>query len=223
MTAWPQERIAATPAHIHERDIDTFERRFVVCEPNGAALVLGSVQPSDDFDLEITRARGLPVIRRRSGGGAVLVEPGRLLWTEVVIPRTDPLWEEDLGRSFVWLGRVWTAALKACGVERAGPYEGPLMHSRWSRRICFAGLGPGEVTVGGRKVVGLSQRRRRGGAVFHMAVLLDWDPDDLVGLVAIPEPERAELSAQLSELAGPVQVPADDLVSAFGRALAQVG
>lgn len=222
MTAWPQERIVASPAHIHRREVDVAERRVILCRPTSPALVLGSVQPEDDFDRDVLRARGLPVVRRRSGGGAVLVQPGRILWSEVVLPASDPLWEEDLGRSFLWLGRVWAATLRACGIERAGVYEGPLMHSRWSRRICFAGLGPGEVTVSGRKVVGLSQRRRREGAVFHVATLLQWDPEDLVGLVNAPEAERAELGAQLGELASGIDVVEENLISALTRSLAQV-
>ena len=222
MAAWPQERLAATPAHIHQRNVDLSERRLIICQPAAPALVLGSVQPEDDFDADILRARGLPVVRRRSGGGAVLVRPGRILWTEVILPAGDPLWDEDVGRSFLWLGRVWAAALRACGIERAGVYEGPLLHTRWSRRICFAGLGPGEVTVSGRKVVGISQRRRREGAQFHVATVLDWDPDDLVGLVRTTEGERSDLSGQLGELATAVPVPEDQLVLALTRALAQL-
>lgn len=218
--AWPVERLTAHPARIHGRDQDLSERRVVICRPTVPALVLGSTQPAEAFDASLAAARGLEVVRRRSGGGAVLVRPGHLLWVEVVLPAGDPLWEEDLGRSFVWLGRAWQEALQACGVARAGVYEGPLMHSRWSRTICFAGLGPGEVTVAGRKVVGLSQRRRRAGAVFQCAALLVWEPADMAGLLSVSEPEQAELVRQLAELAGPAGVAEQTLANAFIRALA---
>ena len=218
--AWPAERLTAHPARIHGRDQDLSERRVVLCRPTVPALVLGSTQPEADFDRSVAAARGLEVVRRRSGGGAVLVRPGQLLWVEVVVPPGDPLWEEDLGRSFLWLGRAWEEALRSCGVTRAGVYEGPLMHTAWSRTICFAGLGPGEVTVAGRKVVGLSQRRRRQGALFQCAVLLTWDPGDIAGLVALPEAEQADLARQLGELAGPAGVAEQALASAFIRTLA---
>lgn len=221
MAVWPLEPLTATPAHIHGRELEMSERRLVVCRPSTPALVLGSVQAEADFDREVLTARGLEVVRRRSGGGAVLVRPDNLLWTEVVLPASDPLWEADVGRSFLWLGRAWAEALRLCGIERAGVYEGPLIHSRWSRRICFAGLGPGEVTVAGRKVVGLSQRRTREGAVFHGATLLDWDPADIVSVVSATEAERSELEAQLAELAAPVRVDAEELIRALGRVLAQ--
>ena len=217
--AWPAERLTAHPARIHGRDPELDERRVVVCRPTVPALVLGSTQPADEFDPALAGARGLEIVRRRSGGGAVLVRPGQLLWVEVVVPAGDPLWEEDLGRSFLWLGRAWEEALRACGVARAGVYEGPLMHSRWSRTICFAGLGPGEVTVAGRKVVGLSQRRRRDGAVFQCAALLTWEPQDTAGLLAGPEDEREELARELAQLAGPVGVDEQTLTTAFTHSL----
>ena len=46
----------------------------------------------------------------------------------------------------------------------------------WSKLVCFAGLGPGEVTVAGAKVVGMGQRRTRAGALFQCAALLEWAP-----------------------------------------------
>jgi lipoate-protein ligase A len=217
--AWPAERLTAHPARIHGRDQGLEERRVVLCRPTVPALVLGSTQPAEAFDPALASARGLEIVRRRSGGGAVLVRPGRLLWVEVVVPVGDPLWEEDLGRSFLWLGRAWEEALRACGVARAGVYEGPLMHSRWSRTICFAGLGPGEVTVAGRKVVGLSQRRRREGAVFQCAALLTWEPEDIAGVVAGGTDERSELARELAQLAAPVGVDEQTLTTAFTHSL----
>ena len=39
-------------------------------------------------------------------------------------------------------------------------HAGALECGRFGKQVCFAGIGPGEVTVDGVKVVGLSQRRR---------------------------------------------------------------
>ncbi|MDQ3757058.1 MAG: hypothetical protein M3394_04340, partial [Actinomycetota bacterium] len=64
-----------------------------------------------------------------------------------------------------------------------------------SRQVCFAGLGPGEVSVGGRKVVGIAQRRTRFGALFQCAVHRTWDPAPLVARLGLPP-------AAVDELAG---------------------
>ena len=41
----------------------------------------------------------MDVVRRRSGGGAVLVGAGEQVWVEVWIPRDDALWDDDVIRS----------------------------------------------------------------------------------------------------------------------------
>jgi lipoate---protein ligase len=46
--------------------------------------------------------------------------------------------------------------------------------------VCFAGLGPGEVHRGGRKVVGLAQWRGREGALFSAAAYRRFDPGPLL-------------------------------------------
>ena len=100
-------------------------------------------------------------------------------WIDVVIPVTSPLWERDVGRAFHWIGQVWADALGDL-LGPAGPaiatHRGPPSGREAGRLVCFAGLGPGEVTVGGRKVVGLSQRRWRTGVKFQCLVLPRWQP-----------------------------------------------
>jgi lipoate-protein ligase A len=174
-------------------------RTVRVLHPTDRALVLGSAQPESDINLDAARAAETEVVRRRSGGGAVLVAPGLVVWVDVVVPANDPLWEADVGRAFWWLGSAWVGALADTGIPDARMWEAGLVRSRWSRRVCFAGVGPGEVLVGGRKVVGISQRRTRRGALFQCAVPVVWEPAPLVGLLALTAPER---SASLAELAG---------------------
>ena len=178
-------------------------------------LVLGSTQPAADVDEAACAARRVEVARRASGGGAVLHEPGRLLWVDVAVPAGDPLWDDDVGRAFLWLGRAWQAALAATGVTGAVVHDGPLVASEWSRRVCFAGLGPGEVTVGGRKVVGMSQRRGRAGAVFQCAALLSWDPGRLLDLLRLDQDQRRRARSFLDGAAAGLEVPAPELEAAL--------
>jgi lipoate-protein ligase A len=166
-------------------------------------LVLGSTQPE-------VAERGVPVVRRRSGGGAVLVRPGELLWVDVLLPADDALWEADVGRSFHWLGQAWVDALGALGVE-SNWHDGPMVCTPWCRQVCFAGIGPGEVTVDARKVVGMSQRRTRAGALFQCAALLKWDPDEIARLVDL----NAEAAAGIESVAAALPVEGDALEAAF--------
>ena len=188
-------------------DSETAASRIVrVLSVDRPALVLGSTQRapvSDDL--------GVDVVRRRSGGGAVLLRPDETVWVDVVVPAGDPLWSADVGRSFWWLGDVWASVVGGAEVHR-----GALVRSAWSDAVCFAGVGPGEVLVDGRKAVGMASRRTREGALFQCAVPLAWDPVAYVDLLGLPPSAAADLAA----VAAPVQDrSAAELVEAFLAAL----
>ncbi|MCE2524372.1 MAG: lipoate--protein ligase family protein [Acidimicrobiia bacterium] len=186
--------------------------------PVAGAVVLGSGQRPGTVDAAAARQRNLPILRRRSGGGVVLVSPVDLLWVDVVIPRDDPLWHPDAGRAFVWLGRAWQRALAECGI--AGEvHEGAYEAGRWGSLVCYAGRGPGEVFVEGRKVVGLSQRRSRTCARFQSGLLRRWDPAELADLCALAQPERRALARDLAESAAGVAVAEDRMLGALSVAL----
>jgi hypothetical protein len=73
-----------------------------------------------------------------------------------------------------------------------------MRESRWSRLVCFAGVGPGEVLVGERKVVGMSQRRTRDGARFQCVVHRSWDAEPLLDLLVLEPDDRAAAGADLA-------------------------
>lgn len=206
-------RLRGAPADLHGRPWPPPSEPAVwVLDVDRPALVLGSTQPGPPEP-----PAALDVARRRSGGGAVLVEPGGLLWVDVAVPAVDPLWVDDVGRAFLWLGGVWVAALTAVGVEGAVAHGGGLVRTRWSDVACFAGLGPGEVQVAARKVVGISQRRSRDVALFQCAALLRWDGARLARLLGVPE-----AADELDAAAAPLPVGRDVLERAFLEALAGV-
>jgi lipoate-protein ligase A len=184
--------------------------------------VLGSTQPDAVVDHAAAAAAGVEVVRRRSGGGAVLVEPGGVLWVDVVIPPGDPLWDDDVGRAAHWVGDAWAAALGAVGVAGAQVHRGALVTTPWSGLVCFAGVGAGEVLVDGAKVVGLAQRRTRAGARFQTAALLRWEPERLLGLLALAPVERRRAEADVRGAAAALPVRAGPLVDALLRALSVV-
>jgi lipoate-protein ligase A len=183
---WAVTRETGAAAGFHAREVPIPAHRTVWCfEPATPALVLGSAQPEATVDREACARAGVDVVRRRSGGGAVLLVSGQVLWVDVVVPAGDPLWRDDIGVATHLLGDAWAAALVAMSVSRAVVHRGPLVRAPWSDVVCFAGLGPGEVTIDGRKVVGISQRRTRAAARFQCAAYTVWDPAPLVELLGL--------------------------------------
>jgi lipoate-protein ligase A len=139
---------------------------------------------------------GVDVVRRRSGGGAVLLWPDEFVWMDLVVPAGDPLWRDDVGEAMEWVGDLWVSALAGLGIE-AEVHRAGLVKGDWSRRVCFAGRGTGEVIRDGGKLVGVSQRRTRQWARFQSMCHLRWRPEIVAALVAPPRPTPAVLAASV--------------------------
>jgi lipoate-protein ligase A len=130
-----------------------------------AAVVLGRSQyamPTDPV---------LPVRRRASGGGAVLTGPW-LLRSAVLLPRGHAVVTAGMVAAARWFGTLHLDWLRSHGIEGAQLHEGPTL-AHWA---CFAGRGPGEVLVGGRKIVGIAQVWRRRAVLLSAGTLLAPQP-----------------------------------------------
>lgn len=173
----------ATAAELHAWEPPAGQRIARWCEVSAPALVVGSAQPEASVDVSACASLGIDVVRRRSGGGAVLMFPGEIDWLDVVVPLGDPLWRDDIGQAMWWLGLLWAEALRETGVADVEVHMGPLMTTRMSAVVCFSGLGSGEVLVAGAKAVGISQRRTRGWLRLQSAIHRRWRPESYAELL----------------------------------------
>jgi lipoate-protein ligase A len=195
--------------------------------PDTPALVLGRSQKAALLDHPALRAARMRAYARTSGGGTVLINHDALS-LDIALPSGHPLLNRDVTLSYRWVGEVWAAALGALGVDgaRALPAEEaralpPLAPGDPVRLACYGMLSPWEVVVGARKVVGLSQVRRRAGALLPMGVHLRWEPRPLAALLALSARARRRLAgdlraraAGLDELVGR-KVTAAEVIAAF--------
>ena len=158
------------------------------CDPTDSAVVLGSRQVPETVDPDRCRAAGLAVVRRRSGGGAVILEPESVVWIDLVVPHGVA--PDDIRGSMVWAGERWRTALASSGLDGLTVHDGAMVCTPWSSLVCFAGFGPGELLDGaGRKLLGLSQRRTRHGIRIQGTVYRRLPSVDVTTLFAVPTPE----------------------------------
>ena len=141
------------------------------------AVVLGVSQ------LALLRQLGdapLAVLRRRAGGGAVLVGPW-MVGVSVALPATHRLVRDGPVPAYRWLGQALARALSVDGVACVAvpPAQlraaGAAVAADWA---CFGSLSPWEVVCGGRKMAGLAQVRTAEVVLLVGGVLLqrpDWD------------------------------------------------
>jgi len=192
------------------------DRQVRIFTVQDSALVLGSTQSVDDVDTAVAQHLMIDVFRRRSGGGAVLLQPNAQLWCDVFITKADQLWSEDVGVASHWLGDVWAEALGSQGFDDAVVHRGPMQVTVSSSVLCFAGLGPGEVTIDGAKCVGISQRRTREGARFQCSVPAVWNSELHEQLLG---PGLQRVGGDLSALRAHPVTDSAGLLAAFEAAL----
>jgi len=185
-----------------------------------AAVVLGFAQRRRSAQLvDRLRAdtRGVALLERRAGGGAVLVDEHMLCLT-VALGLPHPWVGDDLTESYRWLGDRFVGALRGLGVAGARRVETAearadvaTLRSRADsvadllRASCYGAVSPHEVVCDGRKLVGFAQVRRRDVALYQAGLLLR-DQAPLADLLRIPdsairEAYRHELAARTVGLA----------------------
>jgi len=197
---------------------------------DGPGLVLGSTQKAGAVDHSRAAVSGVEVLRRRSGGGAVLLWPECQVWADFFVAAADPLFHEDVTLAVRWVGQLWSSVVAAFATAPCSVHTGRLVADRWGRLVCFAGAGPGEVFMGGRKVVGVSQRRSRNRVRIQTAARIQpragdaaplsaRDGRDELGFLALKPAERVEGRAVLASRCTAIGATAVDLTGALLEAL----
>lgn len=187
--------------------LDVRTARFLKVEKS--SLVLGSSQNPAHFHQSSVSRTGIEIAVRRSGGGAVFLEPSRQLWVDISIPKDDPLYRDDVQKSFFPIGSIFLEVLSRISRNEFEMHTGNLIGGLIGKEICFAGVGPGEITFEGAKVVGISQRRTANGSVFQCTVYSRYpfvEITDIMGSVveSVPMPGYAlgiaEIDSEFSQL-----------------------
>ncbi len=213
---WMIRTIAGTVQQLHDLENPHDPIRTVrVMAPDSSAVALGSSQRDEVIDQSRAHSAGLGIAHRRSGGGAVLIVPGRQVWIDFLVPRGDVLWSDDIVRASFWVGDMWRETLAAVGMPGGTVHRGRSEVGDWSETVCFAGVGPGEVRVDGRKVMGLSQRRSRDWTRIQTMVHTVWDPATLVGVLEMDDSARSRCLNEVSGLAREVTTGVDSVVESL--------
>lgn len=183
-------------------------------------LSLGYFQPFEIVDLDACTRLGVEVVRRPTGGRAILHDaeltysialPAQVLGNDAGILPSYHRISRGLQAGLASLG-VMTAMADESGARRPG-HEGP---------ICFDRPSAHEILLGGRKLVGSAQMRRGGAILQHGSVLIDARMDRLVACLRNrPKESSAAMAALAVGLAEVGVASVKDLVAAISSGIAR--
>jgi lipoate-protein ligase A len=186
---------------------------FVYSWP-GPVVVLGYAQDPEDVDLKWCRRRGIPVLRRLTGGTGVIYRGD--LAVSLVLPLDHPWAKGVVGLYGRFLDAI-EPALRAVGSEVRRKQD-PVRAARVRSPICFFDQLSDTLLVGDRKAVGCAQTRRGGAVLIHAAVLLGLDPA-LYARVFRESEQRVRLGMAQALPGGDWRVAGRSVVAAFAEAL----
>jgi lipoate-protein ligase A len=172
-------------------------------------LSLGYGQALADADTERLKARGWGLVRRPTGGKAIL--HGDELTYSVSIPSDHPLAEGDVVTSYRRISEALMLALVHLGIRPQS--EQVPKGNKGLGAVCFEVPSHYEITVNGKKLIGSAQVRRKAGILQHGTLPLTGDIARICdALYYASEDERATAKAH-------VRARATTLEEALGQAV----
>jgi lipoyl(octanoyl) transferase len=171
--------------------------RFYAWEP--ACLSLGRRQPLDGVDLARCGADGVDVVRRPTGGWAIL-HADELTYSVAALG-DDPRTTGAILDAYRKLSDGLVAGLRRLGADAGMNPEDPLgVHN--ASAACFEVPSAYEITASGRKLMGSAQTRSQGRVLQHGSLPLGGDIARVAHYLAYEsEGERERLRTHLTERA----------------------
>jgi len=135
-------------------------------------LSLGQAQPFANVDLSRLRERGWEVVRRLTGGRAIL-HTDELTYS-VIAPNDEPCVAGSVLESYNRLAQALLLAVRKLELP-VEMKEGKPDENESDNPVCFEVPSTYEITVDGRKLIGSAQARRKEGVLQHGSLPLRGD------------------------------------------------
>jgi lipoate-protein ligase A len=158
-------------------------------------LSLGYAQPSGDVDFEYLKASGWQIVRRPTGGRAIL-HTDELTYS-IICPHSEPRVAGSVLASYQRLSAALLGALQQLGIpaqalETNSRQKNPAVQNP----VCFETPSNYEITATGKKIIGSAQARRREGILQHGSFPLCGDLTRITSALCFPDQASRTNAAQ---------------------------
>ncbi len=194
--------------------------RFI--EVSRPTILLGRRQDEAAVDAPKAARLGWDLRRRVTPGGLVYMDSSAVC-LELALPASHPAFTTDVLQATKWFGAILADALNTLGLRgelaASNSPPGPGLASQ----ACFGSWVRGEVLLGGRKVFGTAQYRRRSGALFQSVALIGGSHGRIATVLPGSPDARSEAAAAIEQRSVPLTgASRDSLSEAIQAALAHV-
>ena len=166
-------------------------------------LSLGHAQPFSDIDINRLKQRGWEVVRRATGGRAIL-HTDELTYS-IIAPSNEPQVEGSILESYNRLAQALLLAVKNLELP-VEIKEGKINEAATPNPVCFEVPSAYEITVNGKKLIGSAQARKKEGVLQHGSLPLTGDLTRICQALTFEnESAREDASTRLLERATTVE------------------
>lgn len=193
----PAENLALDEALLEELEENGGDPVLRFWESDRHFVVLGrACSVNDDVHIAACEQDRIPVLRRASGGGTVLLGPGCLSYSFVLPLQLHPELANIRTTNQFILDRIAQAL------------------ARWEPAIAFRGIS--DMAIDGLKISGNAQRRKRNALLFHGTILHGMQADIIARYLKEPtkKPEYRR-NRQHSVFLGKIDAPAHEMKQAI--------
>lgn len=180
-----------------------------------ACVSLGRAQTEGDIDLDAARAWGIDVVRRATGGGAILHNEEEITYA-IVLPLDHAGLPRDITGSFAYLSAPIVDALRHLGL----PAQIESVPDNTRETLCYVRKQGTNVMVRSRKISGGAQRRTDRAILQHGTIIVRRDEERMARLFRT---DRGEIERRVTSIEEEgLGVPREKIVEALERALARM-
>jgi len=191
-------------------------------------LSLGYAQPATDVDFERLSKNGWHLVRRPTGGRAIL-HTDELTYS-IAGPQDEPRLAGGVLDSYRRLSLALLDALQRLSVAASADAQPSTpLNSQQKGPVCFEVPSNYEITVSGKKLLGSAQARRHEGVLQHGSLPLTGDLARITRALAYPtDQDRQRAAGRLLERAATLEsvlghsMPWDQVARAFIEAFPEI-
>jgi lipoyl(octanoyl) transferase len=152
-------------------------------------------------DFTFCQSQGIQIVRRPTGGKAVLHDQELTYSVVSNDPNHFPI--HDISGTYQLIAEALSSGLNRMGIQTvlAGSTarDGRSSHNHaFPQFACFAVANHHEILWKNRKLIGSAQRRTQQGFLQHGSVLIEFDPELLAGALGVPQ--LAEIDSEVATL-----------------------